>query len=311
MNKKNVFLFFFVSFCCIEKSTAQIIIPLYADSIPNSRPSNIREKSDTNRQTGIIVISKVVTPTLTAYLPSPEKATGCGVVICPGGGYWVLIGNHEGSDIAKKLSEMGIAAFVLKYRLPNSDIMENKEIGPLQDAQQAIKIIREHAKSWNLDPAKIGIMGFSAGGHLAATAGTHFSKALVPNKQNTSLRPDFMVLVYAEISFQENIGVKGAWEPLLGKSPSDDKLKEYSNELQVSSQTPPTFIIQAADDKSILPKQSIAFFEALLEKKVPVELHIYEKSGHGFGAHLLNTNEEWIDRCRNWLVMNKFITSHE
>ena len=278
---------------------SQTVIPLYKDSIPNSKPSKNEEKSE--QSNGILIISKISIPTLSIYLPSKEKATGTAVVICPGGGYSIVAAGHEGADIAKRFTDIGVAAFVVKYRIPNIETMINPEIGPLQDAQQAMKIVREGAKQWNINPAKIGIMGFSAGGHLASTEGTHFDKAFIANPNNTSLRPDFMLLIYPVISFKDSIGHIGSRDNLIGKNPSAQKIIEYSNELQVNSNTPPTFLVHASDDDAVKPQNSIAFYQALLKNHVAAEMHIYESGGHGFGLNLKNKNEQWMDRCKNWM----------
>ena len=278
---------------------SQTVIPLYKGDIPNSKPAKDDEKSE--QSNGILIISKVSKPTLSIFLPPKEKATGTAVVIYPGGGYWIVAAGHEGTDIAKRFNEMGVAAFVVKYRIPNSETMINPEIGPLQDAQQAIKIVREAAKEYNIDPNKIGIMGFSAGGHLASTAGTHFDQAVIPNTNNTNLRPDFMLLIYPVISFTDSLTHMGSRDQLIGKNPSIEKIKEYSNELQVNSKTPPTFLVHASDDDAVKPQNSIAFYLALIKNHVAAELHLYENSGHGFGLNLKNTNEQWMDRCKNWM----------
>jgi acetyl esterase/lipase len=157
---------------CAGSAMAQTVIPLYGDSIPNSKPVPDQEKWDTAKN-GTVRISKISRPTLTVYLPPKEIATGAGVVVIPGGGYGIVAITHEGHDVAKRFNEMGVAAFVLKYRLPNDETMLNKEIGPVQDAQRAIQLVREHAAEWGVDKKRVGIMGFSAGGHLASTAGTH------------------------------------------------------------------------------------------------------------------------------------------
>ena len=277
----------------------QTVIPLYKDSIPNSKPSKNEEKSE--QSNGILIISKISIPTLSIYLPSKQNATGTAVVICPGGGYSIVAAGHEGADIAKTFTDMGVAAFVVKYRIPNIETMIDPEIGPLQDAQQAIKIVREGAKQWNVNSAKVGIMGFSAGGHLASTAGTHFSKSVISNPNNTSLRPDFMLLIYPVISFADCIGHMGSRDNLIGKNPSAQKIIEYSNELQVNTDTPPTFLVHASDDDAVKPQNSIVFYQALLKNHVAAEMHLYETGGHGFGLNLKNKNEHWMERCKNWM----------
>jgi len=284
---------------------AQQTIPLYDGAIPNSKPSPNEEKRETDN--GIVVINKISIPTLTIFLPPKEKANGTAVVICPGGGYWVNAIEHEGNGVAKKFNEMGVAAIVLKYRIPNEATMINKEIGPLQDAQQAIKTVRMRAREWNINSNRIGIMGFSAGGHLASTEGTHFSKAVIDDKENISLRPDFMILIYPVISFQDSIAHMGSREQLIGKQPAKDKIDLYSNELQVTQKTPPTFLVHASDDDGVNPNNSIVFYQALIKNKVPAELHIYQNGGHGFGMNNKTTNDKWMERCKNWLETNGWL----
>ena len=207
-----IFLIYFIPLLVIS----QTIIPLYKDNIPNSKPAKDEEKSE--QSNGLLIISKISKPTLSIFLPPKEKANGAAIIIYPGGGYGVVAAGHEGTDIAKKFNEIGVTAFVVKYRIPNSETMVNPEIGPLQDAQQAIKVVREGAKEYNIDPNKIGIIGFSAGGHLASTAGTHFDKAVITNTNNTSLRPDFMLLIYPVISFADSIAHIGSRNNLIEKT---------------------------------------------------------------------------------------------
>ena len=286
-------------------SMSQTIVPLYKESIPNSKPSKDEEKSE--QPNGTLIISKISRPTLSIYLPSKEKANGTAVIILPGGGYSIVATGHEGADVAKRFTDMGVAAFVVKYRIPNIETMVNPEIGPLQDAQQAIKTVREGAKQWNIDPSKIGIMGFSAGGHLASTAGTHYNKSYISNAGNTSLRPDFMLLIYPVISFTDAIGHIGSRDNLIGKNPSQQKITEYSNELQVTGDTPPTFLVHASDDNVVNPENSIVFYQALIKNHVAAEMHIYEAGGHGFGLHLKNKNEHWMDQCKYWMQNHGWI----
>ena len=187
------------------------------------------------------IVSKVSRPELTVYLPPADKATGSAVIICPGGGYQVIGMLREGHRIAKAFNDLGVAAFVLKYRLPDDNIMTDKSIGPLQDAQKAIMTVRERAGEWNIDPFKIGIMGFSAGGHLASTAGTHFDISFIENKNMTSLRPDFMILIYPVISLTDSLMHRGSRTNLLGKIPDPDKIRFFSGQYNVTRSTPPAF----------------------------------------------------------------------
>jgi acetyl esterase/lipase len=294
-----------VFLCLNQAAMAQQTIPLYKDAIPNSKPSPNEEA--TTFEDGITIVSKITVPTLSIYPAPKEKATGTAVIIFPGGGYWINAIGHEGIDIAKRFNEMGITAFVVKYRIPNDATMINKEIGPLQDAQQAIKTVRQRAKEFNIDEHRIGIIGFSAGGHLASTAGTHFTNAVIDNKENISLRPDFLVLIYPVISFKEGIGHMGSRDQLIGKQPSAEKINYYSNEMQVTEQTPPAFLVHASDDNAVPSANSILFYEALMKYKIPAELHIYEKGGHGFGLHNKTTEDDWMERCKNWLVSNGWL----
>lgn len=179
--------------------------------------------------------------------------------------------------------------------------MQDKSIGPLQDAQEAIRIARRNAKEWGLNPNKIGIMGFSAGGHLASTASTHFNDKVYEPKDTTSARPDFSILIYPVITMADNTH-KGSRENLLGKTPSQDLVNSFSNELQVTKETPPAFLIHATDDNTVPAQNSINYFLALKKNGVPAELHIYEKGGHGFGLGRSNgTESTWPEACKNWL----------
>jgi acetyl esterase/lipase len=295
--------FFLICFLNLKMMNAQTVLPLYGSHIPNSKPS-VDIETTKIEEGGIAIVSNVSRPTLTVFLPPKEKANGTAVVICPGGGYWILAASHEGTDIAKKFNEMGVAAIVLKYRIPNDAWMINREIGPLQDAQQAIKTVRDSASKWGINPAKIGIMGFSAGGHLASTAGTHFNETTIPNVSNTSLRPDFMVLIYPVISFMPPIAHTGSAEQLLGKNASTEKLKAYSGELQVTAFTPPSFLVHASDDDGVSVQHSVVFYNSLIQQKVSAELHIYQAGGHGFGMHIKGSEDKWMDRCANWMRFN-------
>lgn len=286
------------------QAMTQTAINLY-DKIPNSKPFSGEEKWEEGG--GIMRVSNISKPTLMPFLPAKEKANGTAVIICPGGGYWINAISHEGTDVAKKFNERGIAAFVLKYRIPNEASMENKEIGPLQDAQRAIQMVRERAKEWNIDGNKIGIMGFSAGGHLASTAGTHFNTAQITNGANISLRPDFMILIYPVISFQASIGHLGSRDQLVGKDPSKEKVDFYSNELQVTAATPPAFLVHASDDGAVKSENSILFYQSLIRNNIPAELHIYQKGGHGFGMNNKTTSDNWTERLANWMKGNGWL----
>ncbi|KAA9040475.1 alpha/beta hydrolase [Ginsengibacter hankyongi] len=286
--------------CFMQYVNAQQTIPLYEGKIPNSKPYAIKEwwQPQSNGDTIVHYISQ---PTLTIFLPEKSKANGTAVVICPGGGYWITSIVKEGFAVARKFNEWGIAAFVLNYRIPNDSSMVDKKIGPLQDAQRAIQLVRLHANEWNIDVNKVGIMGFSAGGHLASTAATHFQHSYINNTNNINLRPDFAMLIYPVISFQDNIGHIGSRDQLIGKNPSKELIDSFSNELQVTAETPTTFLVQATDDNVVPVMNSISFYEALLKYKIPAEMHIYNGGGHGFGMHNRTTKDEWMERCKNWM----------
>jgi acetyl esterase/lipase len=277
---------------------AQQIIDLYPTSIPNSKPYPLKEIR-TVKDGSVTWIKEVSKPTLTLYLPKQGIATGAAVIICPGGGYSGESYLKEGTIIAEALSRKGISAFILKYRLPNDLIMVDKTIGPLQDAQQAIKIVRQHAKEWQLDTTKIGIMGFSAGGHLASTAGTHYDKSYIANDENINLRPSFMVLVYPVISMQDDLTHNGSRKNLLGEPASKENIQLFSNELHVSSDTPPTWITHAGDDTVVSVENSIHFYQALIQNKVPVEMHLYPSGNHGFV--LDQPTDEWMQPLFLWM----------
>ena len=281
-------------------------IPLYPNNnIPGNLPGP--DEETTSSEGGIVRVNKIRTPTLKVYLPAKEKANGAAVVICPGGGYSIVAIDHEGYKVAEKFNEMGVAAFVLKYRIPNIKNQKDPSIAPLQDAQQAILTVRANAQNWNINPARVGIMGFSAGGHLASTAATHFDRALISNPEKISIRPDFAMLIYPVISADLSITHSGSFKNLLGENPSQEQLNLYSNEKQVTDQTPPAFLVHASDDKGVNPNNSIVFYQALLKHNIPAEIHIYQNGGHGFGMHNPTTKEEWIDRCQNWMDANGWL----
>lgn len=282
---------------------AQKEIPLY-DVVPNSKPSENIQKTETDSN-GISRISNVSIPTLTIY--SPEKPNGTAVIICPGGGYKILASSHEGSDVARVFNEWGVTAFVLKYRLPNDKIMLDKSIAPLQDAQRAIQIVRQNAKSWGINSKKIGIMGFSAGGHLAASLSTRYEERLITNADKTPLKPNFSILIYPVISFTDSLAHKGSRDNLIGKNPSSWKVKKYSNEYNVTKKTPPAFLVHAKDDKGVSYLNTVSYEQALQKNKVPVHVKLFEKGGHGFGMNNKTTDEKWMDELRVWMKGMKLL----
>ena len=279
---------------------AQETIRLYPGSVPNSKVSG-NGRDDTVDSIGLI--RKVINPTLQVFLPEKEKSSGTAIIICPGGGYSLLVYQGEGITTAKKLAAHGIAAFVLKYRLPDDAIMLNKSIGPLQDAQQAVKVVRENAARYGIDVHKVGIMGFSAGGHLASTEATHFDKSYIENDNGTNLRPDFQILVYPVISMQDSLTHKDSRRKLLGDNPSQEKINEFSNEMHVDENSPPAYITHAGDDNLVDVDNSIFYFEQLRHHHVPAELHIYQKGGHGF----VFRHKGWMIPLFQWMEESNWI----
>lgn len=231
--------------------------------------------------------------TVTVYLPAKEKATGTAIMVIPGGGYGFLATDTEGTPAAKAFAERGIAAFVLKYRLPAADSSANKSNGPLIDAENAIKLIKEKAKDYGYDPNSVGVIGYSQGGHLAATLGTQFNKVLINNPSSISLRPAFMLLVYPVISMEEPLTYMGGRISLLGNNPTPEQVSWFSPEQNVSWQTPPTYLTHATDDGIVSVQNSVMMYQALAKEKVKAELHIYPEGNHGFTQRL--PVAEWIE----------------
>jgi acetyl esterase/lipase len=276
------------------------VINLWPDGkIPNFKTSSVEEKSVTDAS-GILRISGVTVPTIAAYIAPKETATGAAVMICPGGGYGILAASHEGSDFAKWFNDRGISAFVLKYRLPNEKAMTHQHEVPLMDAMQGMKLIRQNAAKWNIDLNKIGVMGFSAGGHLAATLSTHYNMG---EKASKDAKPDFSILLYPVISLQPSIAHGGSRDNLLGPEKSEELIKYYSNELQVSDQTPPAFLVHAMDDTGVPVENSIQYYLALKNKKIPAEMHLYPKGGHGYGMRTEGKGSlgNWPAAMEGWL----------
>ena len=305
--KKFLLVVFAVAFFYISGYAQEYKLLWPSGNIPNYKKTAEVEKRDT---TGIVRISLVQQPGIEVYLPSKQSANGQAIVICPGGGYGILAYDWEGTDIAKWLNSKGIAAIVLKYRLPNSKSNVVPQLSPLLDAQRALRTVRANAQKWNIKKNQIGIMGFSAGGHLASTAGTHFDNGdanAADSVDRLTSRPDFMILMYPVISMSKTYMHQGSRNNLIGANPDTALAKYYSNDLQVTKETPPTFIVHATDDAGVPVENSLSFYQALKTNKVAAEMHIYPYGGHGFGLAVgkgyLNT---WTDRCIDWLTsLNK------
>ncbi len=278
------------------------------DKIPGAIEAiNYQEEPRIDPTGNITGIRKVTEPTLNFFLANNNDSKNAAVIICPGGGYSLLSHEKEGNKVAEWFNSIGVSAFVLKYRLPSDVIMIDKTTGPLQDAQEAMRTLRRRAQEWNLDPTKIGVIGFSAGGHLASTLSTHYNDKVYDSKDTISARPDFSILVYPVISMEEGITHKGSKENLLGENTSSELIEKYSNQKQVDSNTPKTFLVHATDDSAVPVENSINYYLALKKHKVPAEIHLYEDGGHGFGLGIEGTNKEWPKACEKWLTANKFI----
>lgn len=264
---------------CAQKP---IELPLWPNGAPNSNELKGDEQEMDNGR-----VSNIKNPDITVY--RAEHPSGMAVIMCPGGGYARLAMNHEGHDMAPWFNTQGITYVVLKYRMPNG----HREV-PFSDVEQAIRLVRQHAAEWNINPAKVGIMGASAGGHLASTLATHYT--------SKETRPDFQILLYPVITMDANFTHAGSRENLITKNPSADLIAKYSNELQVNAQTPQAFIALSSDDKAVLPQNSINYYLALLKHNVPATMHIYPTGGHGWGFRDNFTyKRQWTDELEKWL----------
>ncbi|WP_158970589.1 alpha/beta hydrolase [Paraglaciecola sp. L3A3] len=280
------------------------VMDLYTGNIPGAIESKnleyVRDSIEVNK-----FLIDVTFPQLTAYMPAPEAANGTAVIICPGGGYKGVSIYAEGEQIAKRFNKIGVTAFVLKYRTPLDETMQNKSVGPLQDIQQAISVVRQNSQEWNINPNKVGVMGFSAGGHLASSAAVHYNKAVNQTLAGQNLRPDFQVLIYPVISFADGIVHKGSRKNLIGATLDPTLVKHYSNELQVTADTPPAFITHAGDDKAVPVENALVYYQALNDNKVPSQLLILPEGGHGFG---LRNSYDWFKDLTQWMDISQLLT---
>lgn len=290
------------SFMIIESHAQKRIIPLWDGEIPNASNDKVNEYLEAE---DIQKIFDVRVPTMEVFLPSIKTTNGQAVLICPGGGYEFLAYDWEGTDIAKWLNTKGIAAFVLKYRLPNTERNKNDHMSPIIDAQRALRLIRYHAEEWNINREKVGVMGFSAGGHLASTLGTQFDRKLVDTSDLINLisaRPDFMILIYPVISMSNINAHLGSRLNLLGPQPNDDLINRYSAHLNIRKSTPETFIVHSNDDATVDVENSILMYNALRSKGVPVEMHLFPEGGHGYSMAATNPAlNSWTILLENWL----------
>ncbi|HEY8918458.1 MAG TPA: alpha/beta hydrolase [Chitinophaga sp.] len=244
-------------------------------------------------------------PKITVYVPE-KKRSNIAVIVCSGGSYGGRANNVEGIPACRQLNDAGITAFLLDYRVPNASRMNEKEIVPLTDVQAAIIYVRSHAKQYKIKPDKVGIMGFSAGGHLVTTAETHFNKTRLDNPGHINLRPDFVVAVYPVVSFADSLTHLQSRSNLIGPDITPERIREYSNELQVSDETPPTFIVSAIDDDVVKVGNSLYLEAALRQHHVPVKMFLYAKGGHGFGVNNKTATAQWTAPCIRWIMNEKW-----
>ncbi|GJM36484.1 MAG: endo-1,4-beta-xylanase [Saprospiraceae bacterium] len=300
MKKRYLSLLMIIAnFCLLNAQSKVEEMALYSGAIPNAKTLPDTETVEQRDNGGRFIFDTAI-PTLTAYLP--KHPNGKAIVVCPGGGYRGTAIDKEGLLVAQTLNEDSITAFVLKYRIPQDATNVDKSLAPLQDAQQAIRFVRKNAAKYRLNPAQIGIMGFSAGGHLAASAATRFQKLADSNElDTTSVRPDFAVLIYPVISFTDELTHKGSRTNLLGDHPTKTDIMLCSAEMQVTPNSPPAFLVHAADDKVVPVGNSLAYYTACINHDVSAEMHLYPKGGHGFGMFNTTTADIWMERLINWL----------
>jgi dienelactone hydrolase len=280
--------------------------PLYK-TIPNNISAKNQEAESSS--TGILIVEKVSIPSYQYFRVANDNQKRPCVIICPGGGYTILAAGHEGTDVAKYFNSIGVNAIVLKYRIPNDANQIDKSIAPLQDAQQAILLARTNADTWGIDKNKIGIMGFSAGGHLASSLATHYNDVKIDNPTKVSLRPDFQILIYPVISFGPE-GHEGSRINLIGNA-NDEKTKKaidyFSSEKQITKDAPIAFLLHSKDDDVVPVANAIHYYDNLIAHKVPAELYLYEKGAHGYGMKNPTSEIVWTSVMKNWMQKNKII----
>lgn len=302
--KKTTALFFLILFLpAIPIFSQPLTLPLWDGTPPFQMEMDLEELQVRD---GILRISNVQIPTLEVYLPDEEISTGKAVLLFPGGGYSILAYEWEGTEFAQWLQKNGIAGIVVKYRLPISESLTNAKEAPLADAQRAMRLVRHHAVEWGIVSDQVGIMGFSAGGHLASTLSTQYDTQTLPSTDtidSLSARPNFSILVYPVISFRDAAAHSGSRRNLIGEDASQDLIDRFSSELHVTSETPPTFLIHAQDDSGVPVQNSLLYFEALTRNDVPASLHVYPTGGHGFAFGTdRGTVEEWTHVLLSWIM---------
>jgi len=283
---------------------AGIATAQYKNLWPSEAPGDAQRPvgSETTNPQGHL--SKIEVPQYQVYLPEKDKATGAAVVVLPGGGYGIVAIQHEGHELAKWFAERGVVGVVVKYRVPN------QLPSPFLDARRAIRTVRANAAEWGVDPKKVGVMGFSAGGHLASLCTTRFNDTF-PEQENRdeidkqSARPDFSMLIYPVISMGE-FGHGGSRNNLLGPKPTPEQIEKYSTDKAVTPETPPVFLLSTSDD-GVDCRNSLNFAAACKANKVPVTLHLFEKGGHGYGLHGKGELEKWPGLLEGWLKAKGYV----
>jgi acetyl esterase/lipase len=298
MRKLLLTLFFFIAAGAQAQTT---VIPLWPEGVPDAKPNPVPERIEND------MISHVSEPTLTYYPAASDRPAHTAVIICPGGGYQFLAFAHEGRRYAEWLSSLGIAAFVLKYRMADAG-----HPAPLRDVLRAIRTVRAHASDYGVAPDRVGVMGSSAGGHLAASAATMYDDPAGRTGaplDTVSARPDFLLLMYPVITLMPPYAHEGSRYALLGAHPAPELVKQMSVETRVTARTPPTFLVHSDDDNVVPVDNSIMFFQALARAHVPAEMHIYERGGHGMGMTPGHGDASlWPRRAEEWLRDRKLIT---
>lgn len=279
---------------------------VWEGEIPNSKKAiNYKEKAEIENGR-MRSVSHVSQPTIAAFLAT-ENISNTAIVICPGGGYTHLALEKEGYKVAEWLNTLGIHAFVLKYRMPSPETMQQTAIGPLQDAQKAMRLVRAKASELNIKLDRVGVLGFSAGGHLASTLSTHYDREVYQVKSKYSARPDFSILIYPVVSMQAGVTHQGSKNALLGKEASEELIQQYSNATQIDAQTPPSFLVHATNDTAVPVENSIEYYLQLKEFDVPSEMHLYQDGGHGFGLGREGSHTQWPEALVNWLTTNAYL----
>lgn len=299
----KIYITFFISILMLSNTVNAQYQPLYSTT-PNQIVVANEEKEDIYN--GITIVSKVTEPAYQYFRVKGDDIKRPCVIIYPGGGYFILASGHEGVDVAKFFNSIGVNAMVVKYRIPNDKAQVDKSIAPLQDAQQAMLLARTNAADWGIDANKIGILGFSAGGHLAASLSSHYADIKIDNPLNISLRPNFQILIYPVITMND-FGHAGSKENLIGKNPTDAQVQYYSNELNVDSQTPPAFIVHAKNDDAVPVQNAYEYDKALKANKVASTLYLFEKGGHGFGMINPTSTVQWTTPLTEWLRERKIL----